>query len=45
MLCDVDPIDWLNKFYGFYTEAVVNTISGGGIRIHTCYKTIPKRVG
>ena len=24
MWCDIDPYDWLNKFYGFYMAAVVS---------------------
>ena len=38
MWCDVcmqTPYGWLNKFYGFYTAAVVGIISGHGLIIHT----------
>ena len=27
MWCDIDPYDWLNKFYGFYIAAVVGIVS------------------
>ena len=35
MWCDIDPYDWLNKFYGFYMTAVFGIASGRGIGIHT----------
>ena len=35
MWCDIDPYDWLNKFYGFYMAAVVGIISGCDVSIHT----------
>ena len=28
------PYDWSNKFYGFSMAAVVDIVSGRGIRIH-----------
>ena len=31
--CDMDPYDWLNKFYRFYLVAVVSIISRCGLRI------------
>ena len=34
MQCNIDPYDWLNKFYGFYMAAVVGIISGRDISIH-----------
>ena len=34
MCCDIDPYDWLNKFYGLYMAAVVGIISGHDISIH-----------
>ena len=33
MWCDVDPYDWLNKFYGFCMAAVVDIVSGRGVSI------------
>ena len=33
---DIDPYDWLNKFYGFYMAAVVGIVSGRDVSIHTC---------
>ena len=35
MWCDIDPYDWLNKFYGFYMAAVVDIVSGRDVSIHT----------
>ena len=35
MCCDIDPYDWLNKFYGFYVAAVVGIDSGCDISIYT----------
>ena len=35
MWCDIDPYDWLNKFYGFYMAAVVGIVSGYDVSIHT----------
>ena len=35
MWCDIDPYDWLNKFYGFYMAVVVAGLhlrGGGGTR-------------
>ena len=34
MWCDIDPYDWLNKFYGFYMAAVVGIVSGRDVSIH-----------
>ena len=34
MWCDIDPYDWLNKFYGFYMAAVVGMGSGHDVSIH-----------
>ena len=34
MWCDIDPYDWLNKFYGFYMVAVVSIVSGRDVSIH-----------
>ena len=31
---DINPCDWLNKFYGFYMAVVVHIISGHGLSIH-----------
>ena len=31
---DIDPYDWLNKFYGFYMAAVVGIGSGYDISIY-----------
>ena len=28
MWCDIDPYDWLIKFYGFYMAAAVGIVSG-----------------
>ena len=36
MWCDIDPYDWLNKFYGFYMAAVVGIGSGRDVSIYTC---------
>ena len=33
--CDIDPYDWLTKFYGFYMAAVVSIVSGHDVSIHT----------
>ena len=35
MWCDIDPYDWLNKFYGFYMAAVVDIVSGCDVSMHT----------
>ena len=35
MWCDIDPYDWLNKFYGFYMAAVVGIGSGRDVSIYT----------
>ena len=35
MWCEIDPYDWLNKFYGFYMAAVVGIVSGRDVSIHT----------
>ena len=35
MWCDIDPYDWLNKFYGFYMATVVGIISGNDVGMHT----------
>ena len=32
---DIDPYDWLNKFYGFYMAAVVGIGSGHDLSIYT----------
>ena len=37
MLCDIDPYDWLNKFYGFYMAVLVGIVSRHGLSIHTCH--------
>ena len=34
MWCDIDPYDWLNKFYGFYMAAVVGIDSGRDVSIY-----------
>ena len=38
MWCDIDPYDWLNKFYGLYMAAVVGVDSGRDVSIHTRYR-------
>ena len=32
---DIDPNDWLNKFYGFYMATVVGIVSGHDVSIYT----------
>ena len=34
MWCDIDPYDWLNKFYGFYMAAVIGINSGRDLSIY-----------
>ena len=34
MWCDMDPYDWLNKFYVFYMAAVVGIGSGRDVSIY-----------
>ena len=34
MWCDIDPYDWLNKFYGFYMATVVGIGSGCDVSIY-----------
>ena len=36
VMCDIDPYDWLKKFYGFYMAAVVGIGSGCDVSIYTC---------
>ena len=31
MWCDIDPYDWINKFYGFKITAVVYIVGGRGL--------------
>ena len=39
MWCDMDPYDWLNKFYGFYMAVVVGIVSGRDVSIlYTSWK-------
>ena len=33
--CEIDPYDWLNKFYGFCMAAAVGIVSGRDVSIHT----------
>ena len=35
VLAEAVTYDWLNKFHGFYTAAVVGIVSGHGLSIHT----------
>ena len=35
MWCDMDPYDWLNKFYSCYMAAVVVIVNGRGLGIDT----------
>ena len=35
MWCDIDPYNWLNKFYGFYMAVIVDIVSGRDESIHT----------
>ena len=46
MWCDIDPYDWLNKFYDFYMAVVVGISSGRDVSIYTVcvVETSPIRV-
>ena len=35
---DMDPYDWLNKFYSFYVAAIVGIISRHGLRIEAHHR-------
>ena len=39
----MDPYDWLNKFYSFYTEDVVGIVSTHGLRNEAQYKNQPNK--
>ena len=34
MWCDIDPYNWLNKFYDFYVAVVVGISSGRDVSIY-----------
>ena len=38
---DMDPCDWLNKFYSFYMAAVIVIISRHGLNIDACHRNQP----
>ena len=40
---DVNPIDWLNKFYNFYMAAVVRILSTHSLRIEANYRNEPSK--
>ena len=40
---DMNPYDWLNKFYSFYMAAIVGIISIRGFRIEACCRNQPNK--
>ena len=40
MWCDIDPYDWLNKFYGFNKAVVVSIVSGCDLSILTRHEKL-----
>ena len=40
MWCDIDPMWFANKFYGFYMAALVSIVSGCGLSIHAHYEKL-----
>ena len=44
MWCDMDPYDWLNKFYSCYIATVVIIVNGRGLGIGMRRRHKPTRV-
>ena len=40
---DMDPYDWLNKYYSFCMAAIVGIVSRRGLRIEACHRNQPNK--
>ena len=43
MLHDVNPYDWLNKFWNAYKVAIISIISRRGLRSEACCENQPNK--